>query len=394
MSDTATIAAIPRAIATAFELVEPAGDGVAVVVAMVQALARPVCVWVSSAGGRALNIGVELAEVRKGNNDPIAAWASSETASRTRTPTQHPYTGVGPLLAMPEASTPPFDRSTTLAEIVAHKREEVASRRARTSIDEFKEEIETLAPPRNFFQAVVKRRHPRETRVIAEIKRRSPSAGWIRREYADDSFDPTIIARQYHQAGAAAISCLTDERYFSGRLEYIHRVKDAVPLPVLRKDFIVDAWQLWESRAAGADAVLLIAECLSQSELLDLSILARELRLTTLVECHDIENLFRVLPHIGFPERSYALLGINNRDLNTMKVDLNHSTRLAAMVEDSSILVSESGIATAHDLKKLRRAGINSVLVGESLMREPSPGDALARMLDPTSSAPSDSAEG
>lgn len=269
----------------------------------------------------------------------------------------------------------------TLEEIVAHKREEVDHAKRHTEVGEFRDRIAELGRPRNFFQAVTRHRLATDVSVIAEIKRKSPSAGWIRPEYQDDGFDPVGIARQYHRAGAAAISCLTDERYFAGRLEYIHRVRDAVPLPVLRKDFIIDPWQVWESRASGADAVLLIAECLNISELIDLMILARELQLTTLIEAHDVDNLLGVLPHVGFPDRSYGLLGINNRDLATMKVDLNHTTRLAAMVEDTSTLVSESGIRTHADLVKLRKVGVRIVLVGESLMREDSPGDALQNLL-------------
>jgi len=271
----------------------------------------------------------------------------------------------------------------TLDEIIAHKREEVARAKEKTEVGEFRDRIGELGRPRNFFQAVTRHLTGTDTAVIAEIKRKSPSAGWIRPEYEDDGFDPVVIARQYHRAGAAAISCLTDERFFAGRMDYIHRIRDAVPLPVLRKDFIIDPWQVWESRAAGADAILLIAECLNTSELIDLMILARELQLTTLIEAHDVDNLLAVLPHVGFPDRSYGLLGINNRDLSTMKVDLNHTTRLAAMVEDTSTLVSESGIRTHADLVKLRRVGVRIVLVGESLMREDSPGDALIRLIRP-----------
>lgn len=273
---------------------------------------------------------------------------------------------------MPDAPPP-----ATLDDIIAHKREEIARLKPHTTIAQFQERIAELGRPRNFFRAVTKHDSNIDTAVIAEIKRKSPSAGWIRPEYDGDSFDPASIARQYHEGGAAAISCLTDERYFGGQLEYLFRVKDAVPLPVLRKDFIVDPWQVWESRAAGADAILLIAECLSQSELVDLSILARELQLTTLIECHDMNNLLRALPHVGFPDRSYGLLGINNRDLSTMKVDLNHTTRLSMMIDDTSILVSESGIKTPADLRKLREVGVRIALVGESLMREPDPGAAL-----------------
>jgi len=236
-------------------------------------------------------------------------------------------------------------------------------------------------PPRNFFAAVTRHPSALHTSVIAEIKRQSPSAGLIRPEYAGDAFRPEEIARQYHSAGAAAISCLTDERYFGGRLGYVRRVREAVPLPVLRKDFLIDPWQLWESRAAGADAVLLMAECLTEGELLDMLILAQQLQLTVLLEVHSLENLLRVRPHIGFPHASYALLGINNRDLSTMKVDLGHTLRLVDMVDDRRILVSESGIRTPDDLVRLRQVGVRSVLVGEHLMRHERPGDALRQLL-------------
>lgn len=238
--------------------------------------------------------------------------------------------------------------------------------------------------PRNFFAAVT--RHPSldHTSVIAEIKRKSPSAGLIRAEYEGDAFAPEDIAKRYHKAGAAAISCLTDEHFFGGHLSFIQRVKDAVPLPVLRKDFIIDPWQLWESRAAGADAVLLIAECLTEGELVDMLILAQQLRLTVLIEVHEMENLLKVRPHIGFPHPSYSLLGINNRDLSSMKVDLAHSMRLVELVDDRSVLVSESGIKTRADLERLRSVGVRIVLVGEHLMRQPDPGAALHELIHGT----------
>ncbi|HVZ94360.1 MAG TPA: indole-3-glycerol phosphate synthase TrpC [Phycisphaerales bacterium] len=276
----------------------------------------------------------------------------------------------------------------TLETIVEHKRREVEERKQNQPVDALKERIGELGRPRNFFAAVTKHRAGNESSVIAEIKRKSPSVaaagtnnGWIRPEYAAKEFDPAAVARKYHAAGAAAISCLTDETFFGGKLEYIHRIKDAVPLPVLRKDFIIDPWQIWESRAAGADAILLIAECLSEAELIDLMILAHELQLTALVEVHDMENLLRVRPHIGFPARSYCLLGINNRDLRTMKTDLAHTLRLIDLVDDPNVLVSESGIATPTDLKRLREVGVYAALVGESLMREDDPGAALAKLL-------------
>lgn len=275
--------------------------------------------------------------------------------------------------------TPP----PVLAEIIAHKREEVAKGKAAIPMIELEGMVAQEEPPRNFFAAVTRSRDRFDTAIIAEIKRKSPSAGLIRPEYAGDAFAPERIATTYHRAGAAAISCLTDEKFFGGHLSFIRRVKDACPLPVLRKDFIIDPWQLWESRAAGADAVLLIAECLSEGELIDLLILAQQLQLTALIEVHDVENLLRVRPHIGFPHRSYCLLGINNRDLTTMAVDLNHTLRLVDLVEDRSILVSESGIASAADLVRLQAADVRIVLVGESLMRQPDPGEALRSLRNP-----------
>lgn len=272
---------------------------------------------------------------------------------------------------------------SALEEIIAHKREEVARAKDRVPLGELKGRIEELGRPRNFFQAVVRHDRPTHVSVIAEIKRKSPSAGWIRPEYQGDDFDPAFIAQRYHDAGASALSVLTDERFFAGELDYIHRVRDRVPLPVLRKDFIVDPYQVWESRAAGADAILLIAECLSISELVDLEILARELQLTTLIETHSMENLLRVRPHVGFPSRAYGLLGINNRDLSTMTTDLSHTTRLADMVDDTSILVSESGIRSPEDIAKLRKVGVRIVLVGESLMRADDPGAALEALMEP-----------
>ncbi len=268
-----------------------------------------------------------------------------------------------------------------LEEIVAHKREEVARARERTPFGELEAMVLQAEPARNFFAAVTRHPHPLHVSVIAEIKRRSPSAGLMRPEYEGEGFRPEDIARRYHGAGAAAISCLTDEKYFGGRLSDLGRVRDAVPLPVLRKDFIIDPWQLWESRAHGADAVLLIAECLNESQMVDLLILSQQLRMTALLEVHDMENLLRVRPHVGFPHPGYCLLGINNRDLRTMGVDLAHTLRLADLVEDKSVLVSESGIRSGGDLARLREAGVRAVLVGESLMKQADPGAALASLL-------------
>ena len=261
-----------------------------------------------------------------------------------------------------------------LAEIVSHKREEVAEARRQRPLDEIKRAAAEADPPRNFFAAVTRPRH--ELRVIAEIKKASPSAGLIRPD-----FDPVALAQAYHANGAAAISCLTDEKYFQGSLSYIKQIKKVMPLPVLRKDFIVDPYQIYEARAAGADAILLIAECLGEAPLIDLLILATELRLTSLVEVHDFESLIQVQSHVGFPHPGYQLLGINNRDLKTMTTDLEHTLNLLPEVPNKDILVSESGIRTKEDIDRLADAGVHRVLVGEHLMRQPDPGKALRQLI-------------
>jgi indole-3-glycerol phosphate synthase len=278
-----------------------------------------------------------------------------------------------------------------LATIIETKRKEVEAAKARTPFEDLEAQVAQAEPPRNFFGAVTQHPDAFHIAVIAEIKRKSPSAGWLRPEYqalrpagagvAAGGFDPAEIARRYHAGGAAAISCLTDETYFAGRLGFIERIKEAVPLPVLRKDFIIDPWQLWESRAAGADAVLLIAECLPTAAMLDMVILAQRLGLTVLLEVHSVESLLKVRPHVGFPHPSYFLLGINNRDLATQTVDINHTLRLLDMVEDKSVLVSESGIRSNKDATWLRHHGVRILLVGEHLMRQEDPGRALAELL-------------
>jgi len=271
----------------------------------------------------------------------------------------------------------------TLDEIIERKHEEVKALKARTTMSELEAEVAQQEPPRNLFSAVTRHLNGAHTSVIAEVKRRSPSAGLIRPEYEGPDFDPADIARRYHRAGAAAISCLTDEHFFGGDLSYIQRIKDAIPLPVLRKDFIVDECQIWQSRAAGADAILLIAECLEEAQIVDYMILAQRLGMTVLLEVHSMDNLLRVRPHVGFPHPSYCLLGINNRDLGTMTTDLAHTTRLVDLVDDPGVLVSESGIRSPEDLAKLRKVGVQIVLVGEHLMRAEDPGDALAELIRP-----------
>jgi indole-3-glycerol phosphate synthase len=214
---------------------------------------------------------------------------------------------------------------------------------------------------RNFYKAVTKD-SGRGLNVIAEVKKASPSAGVIR-----EDFDAVAIAQTYKRSGADAISVLTDEKYFQGRLEYINQIKEAVELPVLRKDFIIDLWQVYESRAAGADAILLIAESLKVGELSDMMIAAAELTLTVLLEVHEADTLLGVRSLIGFPKKGYSVLGINNRNLTTMEVDLNTTSRLAELVDNTNELVAESGIKERGDVEKLKSVGVRAVLIGQTL---------------------------
>jgi indole-3-glycerol phosphate synthase len=250
---------------------------------------------------------------------------------------------------------------TILEQIIADKRKEVEKRKMEQPLEELKEQLVLLGKCRNFYKAVTKT-NKRGLNVIAEIKKASPSAGVICRDFA-----PVTIAKAYERCGADAISVLTDEKYFQGKLEYIDHVKHAVDLPILRKDFIIDIWQVYESRVAGADAILLIAEALKPAELIDLMIAAAELTLTVLLEVHDADSLLAVRSMVGFPKKGYSVLGINNRDLATMKVDLNTTLRLAGLLDNKVELVAESGIKTRQDVEKLKAAGVSAVLIGQTL---------------------------
>lgn len=248
-----------------------------------------------------------------------------------------------------------------LDKIVADKRAEVEFRRSQRNLEQLKAEIGSMPRCRNFYKAVTKR-NSRGLNVIAEAKKASPSAGVIR-----EDFDAVAIAQAYQRCGADAISVLTDEKYFQGRLEYISQVKEVVDLPILRKDFIIDIWQVYESRAAGADAILLIAEALTPGELMDLMIAAAELTLTVLLEVHEADTLLAVRSLIGFPKKGYSVLGINNRNLTTMKVDLNTTSRLAELVDNKEELIAESGIKSRADVEKLKFIGVSAVLVSQVL---------------------------
>ncbi|MHC4619029.1 MAG: indole-3-glycerol phosphate synthase TrpC [Planctomycetota bacterium] len=252
-----------------------------------------------------------------------------------------------------------------LNKIIADKRAEVSHRQSQKSLDQLKDEVRSLPRCRNFYKAVT-RPNARGLNIIAEVKKASPSAGVIR-----EDFEPVGIAQTYERCGAEAISVLTDEKYFQGRLEYIKQIKDAVDLPILRKDFIIDTWQVYESRAAGADAILLIAEALRPGRLMDLMIAAAELTLTVLLEVHRADTLLAVRSLIGFPKKGYSVIGINNRNLTTMEVDLNTTSRLAGLLENKRELVAESGVKTRADVEKLKDIGVRAVLIGQTLCENP-----------------------
>lgn len=252
---------------------------------------------------------------------------------------------------------------TILDRIVETKRREIAAARASVPDAEMERRAAAAPPGRDFRGAIRKFNF---ITLIAEVKKASPSAGVIRAD-----FDPVAIARTYEAHGAAAISVLTDAEYFQGSLAYLAAVKAAVQLPVLRKDFVLDRYQLLEARAAGADAVLLIAECLPGNELYALQREASALGLHTLVELHDADQLPRVLD-CGAP-----VIGINNRDLRTFTTRLEHTLELLPKIPADRTVVSESGIKVKADLERLGRAGARAVLVGESLMRAPDIGAAL-----------------
>jgi indole-3-glycerol phosphate synthase len=257
-----------------------------------------------------------------------------------------------------------------LDRIVARKREEVAAARRRRPESRLLEESAALLKPRPFRSALVDP-GPADVRVIAEFKRASPSRGAILLEA-----DPAAVAAGYETAGAAALSVLTDRDFFQGAPSDLGAARAATRLPVLRKDFIVDAWQIFESRAMGADAVLLIARILAPTELADYLAQARETGLDVLVEIHAEDELEPVLA------AGADLVGINSRDLATFRTDLATAERLAARLPTGVTAVAESGIRTAGDLVRLRAAGINSFLIGEVFMSAPDPGEALGTLLE------------
>jgi indole-3-glycerol phosphate synthase len=257
--------------------------------------------------------------------------------------------------------------ATILDKIVATKRREVEEAKATIPLESLYEELKYSPAPRDFLAALTQ---DPPIRLIAEVKKASPSAGVIRAD-----FDPVAIAKIYEWHGASCISVLTDHPYFQGSLDYLRQIRAAVNLPLLRKDFVIDRYQVVEARAAGADAVLLIAECLDDRELGDLHEAVLELGMTPLVELYEPANLCRVL------DAGVQLIGINNRDLRTFQVDLGHCMRLRRDIPAGRTVVAESGIKSRKEVEELQAAGLHAMLIGETLMAQPDIGRAVDGLL-------------
>ncbi len=254
--------------------------------------------------------------------------------------------------------------SSILDKIVAHKRQEIATR------PPVQFDADAVGPPRDFVKALTDGQQAGRVSLIAEVKKASPSKGLIRAD-----FDPVKIAQAYASSGASCISVLTDEHFFKGHLDYLKAIRAAVDIPLLRKDFVLDASQVYEARMAGADAVLLIAECLEPKQLIELHDLIVELGMTPLVELYDEANVDAVLAC------KPKLVGVNNRDLNTFEVDLMHSIRVKQQLPSTTTFVSESGIFTHQDVQLMQANKVDAILVGESLMRHDDVGAAVKRLL-------------
>jgi len=260
--------------------------------------------------------------------------------------------------------------NSILQKIVDHKLTEIASAKANVSLEVVTAAAQDAEPALDFVGALQKRKAAGSIGLIAEVKKASPSKGIIRAD-----FDPVAIAKTYARHGAACISVLTDEHFFQGHLDFLRQIRGAVNVPLLRKDFVLDTYQVHEARAAGADAVLLIAECLDGEKLQELHQSIESLGMTALVELYDADNIDKVMAC------NPKLVGVNNRDLNTFEVDLGHSVRVKSQLPDSVTFVSESGIFTNSDVVMLKENGVDAMLVGESLMRSDDVGAAVETLL-------------
>jgi indole-3-glycerol phosphate synthase len=257
-----------------------------------------------------------------------------------------------------------------LQKIVSVKREEVAAAKRKRSAASVRSDAESLGGLRDFLGALRRTLAAGRPGVIAEIKKASPSKGVLR-----EDFDPALIAKSYEAGGAAALSVLTDESFFQGSVLYLEQARAACALPVLRKDFVIDAYQVDEARCVGADAILLIAACLDDAQMQDLEAQALSLGLSVLVEVHDAWELERAL------RLKTPLMGINNRNLKTFEVSLQTTLSLLREVPSDRLLVTESGITSRDDLLQMREAQVHAFLIGESFMRAPDPGQLLKEWL-------------
>lgn len=254
-----------------------------------------------------------------------------------------------------------------LAEIIKNKKREVKRKKKEIPISELLFMIQSLPLPCSFTKGL---NHDNTVAIIAEIKKSSPSAGILRQH-----FNPVSIAKSYEKNGARAISILTEENFFGGNLKILNKVREEIKLPLLRKDFIIDPYQVIESRANGADAVLLILGILSETQCAELVVATRELKLNLLVEVHTAKELERALNY------GFSLIGINNRNLNTFEVNLNTTEKLVSVVPKDVILVSESGIKNKKDIEKLGQLGVDAVLIGETIMRQDDVGAAVKQFV-------------
>jgi len=256
-----------------------------------------------------------------------------------------------------------------LNKIIETTKETVKKSSSYRSISSLEEDFSKYKK-RGFIEAISKKVSKEETAIIAEIKKASPSKGLIRQD-----FEPKKIAEDYEANGATSLSILTDEPFFQGKLEYLDVVRNICELPILRKDFMIDLYQIYETKASGGDCILLIVAALDLAQLKDFSQLAEELNLDVLIEVHSEDELNTAL------SIDPRLVGINNRDLTTFEVDKNLAIKLAKQISSDVIVVSESGISSREDILSSKEEGIHSFLIGESFMRDPSPGEALRDIL-------------
>jgi len=261
-----------------------------------------------------------------------------------------------------------------LDDIVEHKKGEIKISKELVPLEDLQLKIHDMQPPLDFYSTAIADSSPK---VISEIKKASPSKGLI-----CENFDPVKIAKSYEINGASAISVLTDEKFFQGSLEYLSRIKTVVDIPLLRKDFTIDPYQIYEARAHGADIVLLIAAILDKAQIKEYLEIVDSLNMNAIVEIHNHEELEKVF------DTGCNIIGINNRDLKTFEVDLSTTVELIKYIPEDVLVISESGISNPDDIKMLRKLGVNTFLIGESFMKSDDPGGTLNKYLSQIESVP------